>query len=452
MALNIKCLISDVIPLNKRTQPCSVSSVFFLAHYQLYSNRSSQVPNSKFTMSTEIAVNQDEVVQPINGDDIATNLEFLRAAGLLPPLPLPPVIEGNSDSASTMLGLTEAVKALAKDVSVKMDQFGKRLEAIESRSTPEVLGSAGAPAPSNTSTPAPEVRNAPNDTSAPAPVVQNDDHSTPVHGGMAPLPWAERSVNEVPDYEEVITWPDEEDGSEGNSTKLFSVSENTKTLLQESFLKGVPNATRRQMREKFGDPKCPPTRVPKLDKMVKDRITSESVKLDKSLARLQALCLDAVGPLTTIIDEGDKGNLSEEMAIGAARMALRFIGNASVQFSRERRKRAITEMNSKLIELADKDSIYEDAPPELFGEKFAKEAKEREEQLRCLDKASGRGRGQNFYSRRPQGPSRRGGGAHSSHYGGYNNGRGRFRPYPQKFGNQSRGKENFFPKGKGRGQ
>jgi hypothetical protein len=85
---------------------------------------------------------------------------------------------------------------------------------------------------------------------------------------MTPVPqWADRSVNdlEVPEYEEVIVWQDEEDGSEGSSTKLFSVSENTKTLLQESFRKGVPNATRRQMREKFGDSKCPPTRVPKLD-------------------------------------------------------------------------------------------------------------------------------------------------------------------------------------------
>jgi hypothetical protein len=107
-----------------------------------------------------------------------------------------------------MLGRTEAVKALAQDVSVKMDQFGKRLEAIESRSTPEALGSAGAPAPSNTSTPAPEV--------------QNDGHSTPAYSRLTPLPWAERSVNEVPDYEEIIVWYDEEDGSEGNSTKLFS--------------------------------------------------------------------------------------------------------------------------------------------------------------------------------------------------------------------------------------
>ena len=34
-------------------------------------------------------------------------------------------------------------------------------------------------------------------------------------------------------------------------------------------------------------------------------------------------------------------------------------------------------MNPKLSELADKDSVYKDAPPMLFGDQFAKEAKER---------------------------------------------------------------------------
>ena len=66
-----------------------------------------------------------------------------------------------------------------------------------------------------------------------------------------------------------------------------------------------------------------------------------------------------------------------------AKLALRFLGNASVQISCERRKRTTEEMNSKLVELhvhvAEKDSIYEKASPMLFGDQFAKEAKERED-------------------------------------------------------------------------
>ena len=199
-------------------------------------------------MLMEIATHQDEqIVQHITGDDIAANLEFLRAAGLLPPLTLPADLAENNDS-SAMLGLTEAVKALAQDVLEKMDLFGKRLEALETQSTPEVLRSAKAFSLSNTLTPAPKVR--------------SDVDSTPVHDRTAP--WADRSVNSVPDYEETITWPDEEDETGGSSTKLFIVSESTNTFLQESFLKGVPNTSRRQMREKFMGSQMPSYSSPKI--------------------------------------------------------------------------------------------------------------------------------------------------------------------------------------------
>ena len=88
-------------------------------------------------------------------------------------------------------------------------------------------------------------------------------------------------MDEVPDYEQVLVWPDEEDddASSANS-KLFAISEATDKLLQDSFKKAVPNTTRKQWREHYGDPKCPKTRVPKLDKIVKDRLHQETAKLD----------------------------------------------------------------------------------------------------------------------------------------------------------------------------
>ena len=136
------------------------------------------------------------------------------------------------------------------------------------------------------------------------------------------------------------------------------------------------------------------------------------------------------------------------------KLALRFVGNASVHISRERRKRAIEEMNGKLVELADKDAIYEDGPPMLFGDRFAKEAKEREAQLRALDRATGRSqlqRPQHFQNRRPQG-FRRGGGMNPNRQSTqYGTGRGRFQPYPFRAGS-FRGKENFTPKGRGKTQ
>ena len=68
-----------------------------------------------------------------------------------------------------------------------------------------------------------------------------------------------------------------------------------------------------------------------------------------------------------------------------------------MQISQERRKKAIKDMNPKLVDMAESDTIFEDAAPNLFGDKFAKEAKDREDQLRCLDRASGRGRTTNIF-------------------------------------------------------
>lgn len=257
----------------------------------------------------------------------------------------------------------------------------------------------------------------------------------------------------MPDYEEELSWPDEEDESSTANSRLFTVSEATDKFLQDAFTKGVPNATRKQWRERYGDPKCPKTRVPKLDKMVKDRLNQETARLDRVLARIQALTLDVVGPLSTIIEQAEAGTLTAERAVAAARMAIKFTGNASVQISRERRKKAILDMNPKLVDMAEKDAIFEDAAPELFGDKFAKEAKDREDQLRCLDRASGRGRNHHhFQYGRPLAPRR--GGSNSGPRRGSFRGRGRFQPYNpnRNLYHRAAGKENYRQKGAGGAQ
>ena len=69
-------------------------------------------------MSTEFAA-EDNVLQQLTRDDIATNLEFLQVAGLLEaPLTLPEAVTGGNDdpadsNSDAIFSLTEAVKALA---------------------------------------------------------------------------------------------------------------------------------------------------------------------------------------------------------------------------------------------------------------------------------------------------------------------------------------------------
>ena len=107
--------------------------------------------------------------------------------------------------------------------------------------------------------------------------------------------------------------------------KLFSMSENTEKLLRDSFTKGVSNLARKHWRERYRDPKCAQTRIPKMDKMVRDRLRSDTAKTDRSLA----------GLLTCIVE---KGTLTIDGAMAAAKQALKYLGNTAEQFSRERRK------------------------------------------------------------------------------------------------------------------
>ena len=213
----------------------------------------------------------------------------------------------------------------------------------------------------------------------PHPKSTKDGSTTPTPI-QQPQPWANQLLDEISDHNLQLSWDDEEPGDESVTTSnLFSVSENTRKLLQDSISKTTPNPTCKQLREKHGDPRCPPTRVPQLDKMVRDSTSQRAIKLDGSLARLQALCgcgrrwptSDTFGAIAK------QEQLTAEWVVTLTKLALRFEGNASIQISRERRKWAIEEMNGKLVELAEKDSIYEKAAPMQFGDQFAKEAKER---------------------------------------------------------------------------
>ena len=200
--------------------------------------------------------------------------------------------------------------------------------------------------------------------------------------------WADRD-NEVMDYTTELVWDDEDDDQpDSKGVKLFKIGEKTEKFLTSAFATALPNATRRQWRDKYGAPNTPATACPNLDKVIKGRLPAATKSRDKQLAKQQALMLDAVGPITHLLEEAVKGQLSQKSAVEAAQTALKFLGNASVQSSRERRRNALQSMNSRLLDMADDDGLFKSAPPLLFGEGFCKKAKERDDELKCLNQAS----------------------------------------------------------------
>lgn len=202
-----------------------------------------------------------------------------------------------------------------------------------------------------------------------------------------PTMWTDHSLNETVDYELVPVWPKEDEEVEPRTTKLFKVSKESKEFLGLCFSSSIPNATRRSIKEKIGAPNLSATACPSIDKLVKSRLSAATKSLDIALAKQQALMLDCVGLITSILEDAVLGQLTPKSAMEAAQTALKLLGNASMNANRERWKNIIQDLNPNLVEMAEDNKVFSNAAPWILGDDFAKKAKERDEELKSLSQA-----------------------------------------------------------------
>ena len=233
--------------------------------------------------------------------------------------------------------------------------------------------------------------------------------------------------------------PDESDGEiEGNAT-LVTLSEATKAFLETAFSSEMTNSDRRKRVEKFGVPECDAVRCPKLDPVLKSTLPKEAIKADGYLSRLQQLWLDAVAPLTAVIENAEAGELSVDGAVAAVQSALVLMGNAHQKMAQERRKKILLQLNPALKSLAEEQHAFSKAAPMLFGEEFAKRATDRVEAVKAIKKLNAPGeqeqhrRKERVFGYHPRIHQADGRG------GGYRSGRGRFTPYQRHPGQYRQG-------------
>ena len=122
---------------------------------------------------------------------------------------------------------------------------------------------------------------------------------------------------------------------------------------------------------------------------MKSRLSASAKTRDRTLAKHQALMLDAVDLITHILEEAAKGQLTPKTAVEAAQTTLKLLSNTLMQVNWECRRYAIESLNPSLMDLADEDELFKNSAPQLFGEGFSKKAKERDKELRCLNQATG---------------------------------------------------------------
>ena len=76
--------------------------------------------------------------------------------------------------------------------------------------------------------------------------------ATPTPPRQTPRSWADRPLDETPNYLPILRWPDDEEPSGQN---LLEVSEATSTLLTANFSRPLTNSARLALKKGYGVPK-----------------------------------------------------------------------------------------------------------------------------------------------------------------------------------------------------
>ena len=138
----------------------------------------------------------------------------------------------------------------------------------------------------------------------------------------------------------------------------------------------MENGPRRQLRHQFIVPDTPFTTLPHLDKFIIGEC-SKSTKLNDNLfSYIQAHFLDAVGPLTGILESINSGTeLAIEEVESAVKAALTFSGNASSRCTSIRRHGVLQDYNKDLMSFAaESDELFGSATKALLGPAFPEKA------------------------------------------------------------------------------
>ena len=132
----------------------------------------------------------------------------------------------------------------------------------------------------------------------------------------------------------------------------------------EEFLKTafspMENGPHRQLQHQFIVPDTPFTTPPHLDKFIVGECSKSTKSKDSFSSDIQAHFLDAVGPLTGILESINGGT---ELAIkeveSAVKAALTFLGNASSRCTSIRRQGVLQDYNKDLMSFAaESDELF----------------------------------------------------------------------------------------------
>jgi hypothetical protein len=107
---------------------------------------------------------------------------------------------------------------------------------------------------------------------------------------------------------------------------------------------------------------------------MKSEIPQDSKSLDNDLAKLQTSLMDALAPLTALVESADDLEFNDVRQ--ASLTAIQLIGNTNSHLSQMRREKIVGAMNKALLPLVKDNSDFTGSSPDLFGTDFAKRSKD----------------------------------------------------------------------------
>ena len=161
--------------------------------------------------------------------------------------------------------------------------------------------------------------------------------------------------------------------------------EATEELLKTAF-SPMENGPSRQLRHHLIVPDTPFTTPPHLDKFIIGECSKSTKSNDNLFSDIQAHFLDAVGPLTGILESMNSGTeLAIEEVESAAKASLSFLGNASSCCTSIQRQGVLQDYNKDLMSLAaESDELFCSATKTLLGPSLPEKASAYLRQMQTL--------------------------------------------------------------------
>jgi len=133
-------------------------------------------------------------------------------------------------------------------------------------------------------------------------------------------------------------------------TRVARVTPVTEALLKRSFV-SLLNEDHIDERNVYALPKVAVTKVPSLDKVMATHYSKRTKTNDWTLSRIQALTLDTLAPLTSILElfNLDAEEIQSEVVAKAVESAVVLLGNTSSHISNLQRTKLLEEYNKDLV-------------------------------------------------------------------------------------------------------